>query len=136
MPEFVNQISELQQKIQSYQALKSQIRAVVSELDMASDQANNLVEGLSSVYLIDGDSAFNPALTDELKQKTEEVPLFLSGTVVPAIDEAILSLQEGITDLQETNIQNQEETSKASADDSASNSDDENNKLINKSKDE
>lgn len=94
MSEFKDQIAVLQKEIQRYQALKAQIGTVISELDSASGQVGNLREVLSTAYSINGNSAFDLSLVANLKQEIEEVPLFLNGTVIPAIDEAIMALQE------------------------------------------
>lgn len=109
MSEFINQITVLQQKIQRYQALKAQIGTMIPELNSASGQIGNLSEGLNNAYSIDGDSAFDLALVTDLERKIKEVPLFLSGTVVPAIDEAIMALQEEMARTQEIKQQPQEE---------------------------
>ncbi|MBR3236447.1 hypothetical protein IKF92_02085 [Candidatus Saccharibacteria bacterium] len=109
MPELTDHMATVQQEIQRYQSLKAQIEAVISELNSASSQVDNLNEGLDNAYLIDGNNAFDHTLVTGLKRKVEEVPLYLSGTVIPAIDEKIIALQGDSMHLQEAEISYQDE---------------------------
>ena len=96
----MSSISQCEYDIRRYENLKLKIKSILSKLYSAVNNANNFNDEIKSKYQVDDNYTPIVSRTDNLKNDMQATCNYLSNTVLPAINLAIVDLKNEIAILE------------------------------------
>ena len=100
----MSSIQEHWDNIARYERLKSQVRRIISELNLAAGRTDSLKSNIERCYQIDGSGAAMASSVVNLQHDIRETANYLSNSVIPGVDSSIDYERREIQRLEEEDL--------------------------------